>query len=34
MMYGVMFGAGALMMLVSILLVGICMSKGNERQEE
>ena len=34
MMYGVCFGAGALMMLVSILLVGICRSKGNERQEE
>ena len=34
MMYGVMFGAGALMMLVSILLVGICRSKGDERQEE
>lgn len=33
-MYGVMFGAGALMMLVSILLVGICRSKGDERQEE
>lgn len=34
MMYGVCFGAGALMMLVAILLVGICRSKGDERQEE
>lgn len=34
MIYGVMFGAGALMMLVSILLVRICRSKGDERQEE
>lgn len=33
-MYVVCFGEGALMMLVSILLVGICRSKGDERLEE